>query len=127
MTQIGTARRLATRIRWLGTPDPSWTAEDGRPTTEWAVEQALAFVEAIERAGVLDHAEPQVTATARGGIEFVWESPSGDEIDITVPAGPEEPIEIARMRRGAGGSLDEDEQAAWTVADAVALVAGHGS
>jgi hypothetical protein len=123
MTQTRIARRLAGRIRWFGSPDPTWTEEAGRPTTAWAVSQALALLEGMDRIGLLHRAEPQVTATARGGIEFVWEAGEGGEVDVTVPAGPGEPLEIAWTRRQPDGSVTEDERAVWAVDDAIALVA----
>jgi hypothetical protein len=124
MTQTGIAQRLAGRIRWFGSPDPTWTEEAGRPTTAWAVSQALALLEGMERAGLLHRTEPQVTATARGGIEFVWEAIGGREVDVTVPADPGEPFEIAWIRRQPDVSVAEDERAVWAVDDAIALVAG---
>jgi hypothetical protein len=78
----------------------------------------------MERAGLLHRVEPQVTATARGGIEFVWEAVTGGEVDVTVPADPGEPLEIAWTQRQPDGSIAEDEQAVRTVDDAIQVLAG---
>ena len=121
MTQAGTAQRLAVRIRWLGSPDPTWTEQDGRPTTQWAVTQALAFLEGMEHVGLLEQTEPQVTATARGGIEFVWRPVPDAEISVMVPAEPRSPLEVARTWRRPDGSVAEDEQADGSIDDAFAV------
>ncbi len=121
MTQAALAQRLADRIRWLGSPDPTWTDQDGRPTTQWAVTQALALLERMEHAGLLDRSEPQVTATARGGIEFVWRTLPGGEISVTLPAEPQAPLEVARAWRHPDGSAADDERIVWSIDEAVAV------
>jgi hypothetical protein len=122
MAQAQVSERLIQRIRWLGTPDPTWTREDGRPVSPWAVAQALNFLERITDAGLPYDADPQITATARGGIEFYWKPTTGDEVDVIVPAEPNGLIEVACLHPQADGTMTEDDREAASINDAVALV-----
>lgn len=126
MTQIRVSERLIRRIRWLGGSDPTWTEEDGRPTTTWAVEQALILLDRVAQAGQPYQSEPQITATARGGIEFLWKGSGDRELDVVLPPRDGLPIEIAWIYEQ-DGRIAEVEREAVTVDDAVALIAHAAS
>jgi hypothetical protein len=125
MARTHVSERLIKRIEWLASPDPTWTAEDGRPTTRWAATQALALLERVMQTGALGDAEPQVTATARGGIELVWQHDSAEEVDVVIPADPGQPIEVARIHRRWDGTIAEDEHKVWSVDAAAPLFGGQ--
>jgi hypothetical protein len=95
------SQRLLDRITWLGTADPSWTREDGRPTTQWAVRQARALLRATAELCAGQMPEPEITATVRGGIEFTWERGPEEELAIVLPAEEGSPIEVSWFRRKA--------------------------
>lgn len=122
MARTRVPERLIERIHWLGAHDPTWTDEDGRATTQWAVSQALALLQRTVELSPPGAPEPTVSATARGGIVFAWESPLGRELDIVVPADPGSPIEVSRAERQADGATFEDDRDVPTVEDAAAFV-----
>jgi hypothetical protein len=122
MAQTQVSKRLIRRIRWLGGSDPTWTEEDGRQTTTWAVTQALELLEGVTEVGQPYETEPQITATARGGIEFLWKGDGAREVDVVLPPDAGLPIEIAWVHEQ-DGILIENEGEVPTVDDAVALIA----
>ncbi len=126
MAQTGISERLLNRIRWLGEPDPTWTEEDGRSTTPWAVTRALSLLENIARSGLLEGIEPGVTATARGGVEFVWDAGLQGEVNVIIPAGGDDPFEVVRIQRRGDGSIVEDEWSVSTIDEAIALIVSPG-
>jgi hypothetical protein len=121
MAQTQVSERLIKRIRWLGGSDPTWTEEDGRPTTTWAVTQALALLEGVTAAGQPYETDPQITATAQGGIEFLWKGSDGREVDVVLPPDAGLPIEITWAEEH-DGTIAEDEHEVPAVEDAVALI-----
>ena len=121
MTQAQVSERLIKRIRWLGGSDPTWSKEDGRPPTAWAVEQALRLLDRVAQAGQPYQSEPQVTATARGGIEFLWKGAGDRELDVVLPPREGLPIEIAWAVKQ-DGSTTEVEREALTIDDTVAVI-----
>ena len=114
--------RLVKRIHWLGSHDPAWTREDGRATTEWAVNQALELLQRVAQLSTEQALEPSITATARGGIELIWTAESGRELDVVVPAEPSDPIEVSRLLRRADGVVEENDCEVTSVEEAAALV-----
>src|SRR3712207_5247072 len=122
MAQTQVSARLIERIRWLAAPDTDWTAEDGRPTSRWAANQALILLERLSSAGLPFDTEPEATATARGGIELLWKH-DHEELDVTLPPEADQPIEVVRARRGEDDTLAEDEREAASVDDVIMLIA----
>jgi len=115
--------RLRKRVEWLAAPDPTWTEEDGRPPTRWAADQALALLERIAHRSVCGATEPVITATARGGIELVWDSGEGSELDVVLPGDAGSPIELCWVSRANDGTPMESERAVEAVEDVASFVA----
>ena len=106
-TQVESVERLRRSILWLGSPDPARTREDGRQTTHVPLGSWR---------------EPSITATAQGEINFVWETDSGNTLDVILPPEPSSPLDIHWSRRETDGTIAHDEREVTDVADAAALV-----
>jgi hypothetical protein len=59
---------------------------------------------------VSERGEPEIVATARGGIEMVWALPEGAELDVTLPPDASRPFEVYWTCRTATGSVSEQER-----------------
>ena len=121
-TQVESVERLRRSILWLGSPDPARTREDGRPTTPSAVSQALELLRQTTHVPLGSWREPSITATAQGEINFVWETDSGNTLDVILPPEPSSPLDIHWSRRETDGTIAHDEREVTDVADAAALV-----